>query len=378
MNILIEKFKQRNEISTFFFYILYFCLGMYYPLYSFTRQTFPGYLNAVTLFYHTVLILLLVKVILQKNSVLDWLFLIILLYLCYKSYQYNYDFYNIFGTMMFLCCAKNLSLPKLILFDFYIRMIRCILFFILPFCGLMINKINIYVGGRERTFFGWTHPNMMGLDFLLLSMDILYLRREKKKWYDCFLYLGFIVLLDVTANSRTAESAILLLIIIHLLSLALKEPLFHKLIVFFTSCAFLLCVGIPLFGTMLYFRYPEAVLQYGGTLGSRLYLNSIFYQRNGSFGFYGFPIFDEDCLDMLFAYIGLHWGICAFLIISAAVLYTIYRAGKEQHTAVLILLLLFLVYGWMETAEIYPAYSYFSLLLGYYIMNRTKSKWQLF
>ena len=34
MNILIEKFKQRNEISTIFLYILYFLLGMYYPLFS--------------------------------------------------------------------------------------------------------------------------------------------------------------------------------------------------------------------------------------------------------------------------------------------------------------------------------------------------------
>ena len=69
MNILIEKFKQRNEISTIFLYILYFLLGMYYPLFSFMRQTVPQYWNQVTLFYHILLILLLVKVILQKNSI---------------------------------------------------------------------------------------------------------------------------------------------------------------------------------------------------------------------------------------------------------------------------------------------------------------------
>lgn len=76
MNILIEKFKQRNEISTIFLYILYFLLGMYYPLFSFMRQTVPQYWNQVTLFYHILLILLLVKVILQKNSVLDCFFLL--------------------------------------------------------------------------------------------------------------------------------------------------------------------------------------------------------------------------------------------------------------------------------------------------------------
>ena len=55
MNILIENFKQRNEISTIFLYILYFLLGMYYPFFSFMRQTVPQYWNQVTLFYHILL-----------------------------------------------------------------------------------------------------------------------------------------------------------------------------------------------------------------------------------------------------------------------------------------------------------------------------------
>ena len=369
MNILIEKFKQRNEISTIFLYILYFLLGMYYPLFSFMRQTVPQYWNQVTLFYHILLILLLVKVILQKNSVLDCFFLIVLLYLCYKSYQYNYDFYNIFGTMMFLCCAKNIEIKKIVKLDLYVRIVRSALFLTLPFMGLMINKINVWIGGRTRTFFGWTHANMMGLDFLLLAMDIMYLRKECKKWYDCILYAGFIIFLDLTANSRTAEAVIAMLIVIHLLSIFIPKNLFHKMMVLFTSGAFLLCVCIPFIGSYLYIRKPELFLQHDGTMLSRIQLTTTFYLRNGGVGFYGFPIEDEDCLDMMFSYIGLHWGIAAFIVIVAAITYAIYKASSEQNTVFLVLLFSFLVYGWAEVAPIYPVYSYFSLLLGYYIMN---------
>ena len=369
MNILIEKFKQRNEISTIFLYILYFLLGMYYPLFSFMRQTVPQYWNQVTLFYHILLILLLVKVILQKNSVLDCFFLIVLLYLCYKSYQYNYDFYNIFGTMMFLCCAKNIEIKKIVKLDLYVRIVRSALFLTLPFMGLMINKINVWIGGRTRTFFGWTHANMMGLDFLLLAMDIMYLRKECKKWYDCILYAGFIIFLDLTANSRTAEAVIAMLIVIHLLSIVIPKNLFHKMMVLFTSGAFLLCVCIPFIGSYLYIRKPELFLQHDGTMLSRIQLTTTFYLRNGGVGFYGFPIEDEDCLDMMFSYIGLHWGIAAFIIIVAAITYAIYKASSEQNTVFLVLLFSFLVYGLAEVAPIYPVYSYFSLLLGYYIMN---------
>lgn len=369
MNILIENFKQRNEISTIFLYILYFLLGMYYPFFSFMRQTVPQYWNQVTLFYHILLILLLVKVILQKNSVLDCFFLIVLLYLCYKSYQYNYDFYNIFGTMMFLCCAKNIEIKKIVKLDLYVRIIRSALFLTLPFMGLMINKINVWIGGRTRTFFGWTHANMMGLDFLLLAMDIMYLRKECKKWYDCILYAGFIIFLDLTANSRTAEAVIAMLIVIHLLSIVIPKNWFHKMMVLFTSGAFLLCVCIPFIGSYLYIRKPELFLQHDGTMLSRIQLATTFYLRNGGVGFYGFPIEDEDCLDMMFSYIGLHWGIAAFIIIVAAITYAIYKASSEQNTVFLVLLFSFLVYGWAEVAPIYPVYSYFSLLLGYYIMN---------
>ena len=370
MNLLIKKLKKLDTFSTAFLYPVYFLLGLYYPLFSFMRQTFPAYMGQLVIFYHILLFMLLLKNIMQKNSILDWIFLIILLYLCRKSYQYNFDFYNIFGTLMFLFCAKNIDLQKIIKLDLYIRIIRSILFFTLPFMGLMINEVNILIGGRTRTFFGWTHPNMMGLDFLLLAMDIMYLRKECKKWYDCILYAVFIIFLDRTANSRTAEAIIAMFIVIHLLSIVIPKNWFHKMMVLFTSGAFLLCVCIPFIGSYLYIRKPELFLQHYGTMPARIQLTTTFYLRNGGVGFYGFPIEDEDCLDMMFSYIGLHWGIAAFIVIVAAITYAIYKASSEQNTIFLVLLFSFLVYGWAEVAPIYPVYSYFSLLLGYYIMNR--------
>ena len=305
MNLLIETLQKRDKFSSALLYPVYFLLGLYYPLFSFMRKTFPAYMGQLVVFYHILLFMLLIKNILQKNSILDWIFLMLLFYLCCKSYQYNFDFYNIFGTMMLLFCAKNIEIRKIVKLDLYIRIVRCILFFTLPFMGLMINEINIWIGGRTRTFFGWTHPNMMGLDFLLLAMDIMYLRKEKKKWYDIILYIGFILLLEKTANSRTAEVIILMLIIIHLLSIMVNDAIFHKLMVLFTSGAFLLCLGIPLIGCYLYLHHPEYFASYNGTMLSRIQLSCSFYSKNSGFGFYGFPIYDNDCLDMFFPYVSL-------------------------------------------------------------------------
>lgn len=370
MNLLIETLQKRDKFSSALLYPVYFLLGLYYPLFSFMRKTFPAYMGQLVVFYHILLFMLLIKNILQKNSILDWIFLMLLFYLCCKSYQYNFDFYNIFGTMMLLFCAKNIEIRKIVKLDLYIRIVRCILFFTLPFMGLMINEINIWIGGRTRTFFGWTHPNMMGLDFLLLAMDIMYLRKEKKKWYDIILYIGFILLLEKTANSRTAEVIILMLIIIHLLSIMVNDAIFNKLMVLFTSGAFLLCLGIPLIGCYLYLHHPEYFASYNGTMLSRIQLSCSFYSKNSGFGFYGFPIYDNDCLDMFFPYVSLHWGTAATIILTFAIIYAIIMAAIKHDTSMLLLLFFFLIYGCSETAHIYPVYSYFSFLLGYYIMNR--------
>lgn len=86
--------------------------------------------------------------------------------------------------------------------------------------------------------------------------------------------------------------------------------------------------------------------------------------------FNGFPIYDNDCLDMFFPYVSLHWGTAATIILTFAIIYAIIMAAIKHNTSMLLLLFFFLIYGCSETAHIYPVYSYFSLLLGYYIMNR--------
>lgn len=370
MDFIINKFRQRDVWSSYLLYILYFLLGMYYPLFSFMRQTFPDHMMIVVYYNHILLLLLLLKIALQKNSVFDWLLVLALLYLCRKSYQYNYDFYNIFGTMMLLCCSKNIDIKKIVQVDLLLRVVRSVLFLVLPFIGLMFNNIHFYVGGRERTFFGWTHPNMMGLDFLLLSIDIMYLRKEYKKWYDCFLYAGIIVFLDKTANSRTAEAVIALLIVIQLLSVVMNTVWFHRLMVLFTSGALFLCIGIPSIGTALYMHNPELFARFDySTMLSRIQLTANFYQQNGKIAFYGFPVEDADCLDMMFSYIPLHWGLAAFIIIAVALIFTLVIATAKRNTSLIVLLFLFLIYGCSEVAHIYPVYSYFAILFGYYIMN---------
>ena len=116
-------------------------------------------------------------------------------------------------------------------------------------------------------------------------------------------------------------------------------------------------------------HYPEYRDLIDITMRIRIEQTTYFYNKHFGLGFYGFPIEDNECLDMLFAYIGLHWGIAAFCIIIFVAIYDIYYAAKKGDTFVLIILFTFFVYGCAETAPIYPTYSYFAIILGYYLMN---------
>ena len=108
--------------------------------------------------------------------------------------------------------------------------------------------------------------------------------------------------------------------------------------ILFTSGAFALCIGIPLIGSYIYLHTPDVLSQYDSTFLSRIQLTVQVFVKYGRLAFYGFPLETDDCLDMMYSYIGLHWGIAASVIITFAILYAIYRAAKERQTDFLILL----------------------------------------
>ena len=66
-----------------------------------------------------------------------------------------------------------------------------------------------------------------------------------------------IVLLDITANSRTAEGAIFLLIIMQLVYLGFNEEIRHVLVIFFTVLSYLLSVLLPALGCYLVIQHPD-------------------------------------------------------------------------------------------------------------------------
>ena len=65
MNLLIETLQKRDKFSSALLYPVYFLLGLYYPLFSFMRKTFPAYMGQLVVFYHILLFMLLIKNILQ-------------------------------------------------------------------------------------------------------------------------------------------------------------------------------------------------------------------------------------------------------------------------------------------------------------------------
>ena len=96
---------------------------------------------------------------------------------------------------------------------------------------------------------------------------------------------------------------------------------------FYHTLLFLLCIGIPSLGSYLYTLYPDFFLEHDNTMISRIQLTLDFYNRNGRFALYGFPVEESDCLDMMYPYISLHWGIAAMIIITLATSYAIYKAA---------------------------------------------------
>lgn len=331
---------------------------------------YPGLL--FTYPYLFLMLLAGVRICMQGNIWKEWLFILSMGVVALLSYRASHD-RAVLMIALVVCCAKNVRLEKLVKLDFAIRIFSGIPYIVLPFIGVIPNHIEVVVGGRPRTFFGWYHPNGMGKSIMLICMEWWYLRHGRFRWYDYAGMTGLVVLLDVTANSRTSELLILGMLFLEALSGVLKKYNRNACAVWTLMTAVSLggTVALPVFSVLFFERFSNVILGQMGTAGSRFHLTWSFVQVHGItlFGSAYTPGSDEY-LDMLFANaIFLRGLVFGMILIGLAVLAVRYAYQKKDERY-LLLLFVFFTYGMMECDHLNPVYAFFPVLLGIPVFDR--------
>ncbi|MCD8363515.1 MAG: hypothetical protein LUC98_11280 [Lachnospiraceae bacterium] len=333
-------------------------------------ETWPVLGNYLEYWLYFMYLLVLIKVVIQKKNWLEWLVtagLLGFVELTRITTQTNAVLWFAAGLLI----AKDIDLARVLKTDLLTRIVMAAALLVLPLSGLYPLYIKDWGGDRVRYSFGWSHPNEMGLFFLMLCVSWVYLRYKKWCWKDNAVMLLLLVFLDCLPNSRTSEISILLLLVLVNFSSFLKRrvPDDGARLRLWKTLGLLSILGVCILSFVLFIGYSDeiTIFQYiPSTMRGRFYLAHRFWSEQG-FSLLG-QVFDSGAygyLDMLYAYLSLNMGILVMIGVLFLNVLTAWRAGKDGNEGLLIVLIAFQAYGLMEHEHFKIIYSFYPLLLGY-------------
>lgn len=317
--------------------------------------------------------LALVKLCIQHNSRKEWLLIIgfgIVALFCWRASGDRTPILLMLGV----CCSKDVDMDKLIKLDLTVRIFSSAVLILLPILGICEGQI-LYQGDRVRRFFGWEAANGMGLSFLVICMDWMYLRHRRFRWFD---YVGILVLtvfIHETANSRTSELLMLLILLAEAAEkLAEKCRIkIERYRLWAVGCIAALLMDILSFLTamFLYEFKNEELMSLHGSLISRFQLPGQFYDVHG-LTLFGSPYNPEiyDYLDIVFAYLTLHLGIVISVIMLGLLIRTIWYGIHRKDEKFLLYFMFILIRSIVESEHFNMIYASFPVLLGIAVWNR--------
>lgn len=322
---------------------------------------FPGLLYTYP--YLLLLSLLGVKMFIQKNTWKEWILSAAFIVCGYLSWKACGD-RSSFLFMITICACKNVDIDKLIKSDVIVRLSSIILRISLAFIDIVPNNVNVEIGGRERTFFSWGHPNGMGMCMLLLCVEWIYVRHKKMRWYEYILIVGLVIFLDRTVNSRTSELVILVMLALEWLSTVIKK-MGSSFLKYACMGSLILCIASPVIGIGICDILGNELTRKIGTMGSRFALTSRFLHENG-ITICGHAYREDvyDYLDMLFANCLLRRGVLFGLIVLILSILCVRFAVKTVNEKMLLILTAMFLFGVAEQEHLNLIYSAFPVLLG--------------
>lgn len=352
INIIVEGFLLYGVLSTV------------------CEEAWPMSAGCWRIFLYFLYILVLVKILLQKNSKIEWMLIMGLMgiaILTRAATQTDAVFWFSAGVV----AAKDTDLPNVLKVDLIVRIVVGLFLIILPIMGLYPNYVDQMVGGRLRDSFGWAHPNEMGLFFLMICISWLYLRHDRWSWIDFIGMVALVVFLDHFANSRTSEMCIAFIILVECVlafgkKMKVREDVRCR---FWTFCAILMLLGGCFLTLILIVSgSPESrwIACLPDTVSARLILAHNFWAAEG-FSLFG-QIFNYEqfvYLDMMYAYLSLNMGIIVLVCFIALNCVTVWTAYRKKDEKLLLMLLVLLIYSMLEHEHFKILSGYYPVVLGY-------------
>ena len=339
------------------------------------------FLYTIYLISICILIILFLYEILYKNRKIKISILIFLIIVFILSIISSICINNtiMLRTFLFICAFRNIKFDEFIKCDLIIRISSAVILFILYNLDLT-NPVNAFRGDAFRYSFGFHHPNKFGLCMMLICMEITYLyfkNPDKKNKWLVIIFLSIIsFIVSYFADSRASFIMMIFCIVLLIINKKFWIKIINlKFIKFFVKNLFLI-LTIVSFGLTILYKYDIPVINGINELSSyRLYWGDK-YLKNYNVNLFGnkLMLFEEEkiidskiyfTLDNNYVYFTLQCGIVFLIVMIFLFKKTLKKLYETNKYESIVFLVLYIVYGFMESTLLKFYYNPFLLLFNY-------------
>ena len=256
----------------------------------------------------------------------------------------------------------------------------CVIIILLGASGV-ISGNTVTRSGIVRLSLGFYHPNILGMRFFqIIAMHLYFQSKKGLRFFDAALAILMGLFIHLTANSRTST---FLMFVLGAAAFAfamnrkkgaanavLTAGVIKSVLKWMTMTSFLIPL-FAIFGSLTLGKLPQAVGN-ATTLWSRFGQSRLYFDYYG-LSWHGRALMNKDSanasynmftLDNGYMYLLLGFGVLAFSVFVIGELLLVFRAYRSEKWMLLIILILYLLFGMLETSLIRPHCNFFLLLLS--------------
>ena len=271
--------------------------------------------------------------------------------------------------ILLLLGSKSIEFKKILKIDVIIRTILVILVLIFHFNG-MTNDYLTLRDGILRNSMGFAHPNIFGLNILIINMEILYISKRK---FNLKIFLINIISLAVIMNfsySRTCAYILILVLIFYYLSLVKEIKIDNNLLKNIIIRLFIIITFITYIFTLMYRNNSEIGIKINNFLSSRIYcINSLLEQYGISILGKNIPFISTELakiqgvnpivLDNAYFHILIRYGVIVYCIFYYMFKKILTDMINNKDVVGVVIVVSFLIYGISETFMFNISYNTF-------------------
>lgn len=356
--------KCKIKLNTLLFYIVYtlLFLGDFIERTQFTEKY--GLSNVRTVFSIFAVFFVLIHICLYFKNIskqqmykILLLSLLILLSFIFSDFQFTFT--------MFLCCVlciRKVKLRDLIAYDFIIRFLGVLTIILLSLVGVLDKEMIV----PDRTVFGFNTPNTLGLYFLDLFLEFVYLRDKISNisWLHIGLFIAFLFIVVNLNISRTMLLCVVLAIILIVAVKLFPKILFNKFITYIP-------VIISIISIVMFVMYDPQIKFFSeldSMLTGRISLGNIYYQNYG-FSILGQKVTHTLAFDSGYIRLAIQYGLVIMFLFVILYGKLFAFCVKKKDELLLICSIIFVIYGLSEFHVCYVTTNFTLLFIGKIFWN---------